>query len=157
MRRVLDWMIGFIAPYTVTTLGTTGNTALSLIYTLYNSPLHTQYNSQSSLAISWQRMDTLSLQITHEIFFAQPNLSLSLSLRLPIPKIRLQSIPLRPSSYPGRMASRNSILHFRLDYSTTVLFTLSCLLPVSFHNTSTRNTQKAQPLLLRRCVYWSVT
>jgi hypothetical protein len=29
----LDWMIGFIAPYTFTILGATGSTALSLSYT----------------------------------------------------------------------------------------------------------------------------
>jgi hypothetical protein len=31
-------------------------TALSLIYTLYGSPLHTQSGSQSSLVVSWQRI-----------------------------------------------------------------------------------------------------
>jgi hypothetical protein len=39
--------------------------------------------------------------------FSQP----SSSLQLPIPKTRLNSIPLLPSSYPGRLASRNSTLH----------------------------------------------
>jgi hypothetical protein len=37
-------------------LETTGNTALSLIYTLYSSPLHTHYGSQSSLVVFWQRI-----------------------------------------------------------------------------------------------------
>lgn len=41
IRRVFDWMIGSIAPYTFTQVETTGNTALSLFSTLSSSPLHT--------------------------------------------------------------------------------------------------------------------
>jgi hypothetical protein len=52
---VLNWMIGFIdALYTQH--GTTGSRALSVIYTLYTSQLHTHYDSQSSLVVSWQRI-----------------------------------------------------------------------------------------------------
>jgi hypothetical protein len=42
------------------------NTALPLIYTIYSSPLHTHYDSQPSLVVSWQRISTqkLALQIT---------------------------------------------------------------------------------------------
>jgi hypothetical protein len=38
-------------------------TVLSLIYTLYSSPLHTDYVSQSSLVVSWQRIHN-SLTVT---------------------------------------------------------------------------------------------
>jgi hypothetical protein len=34
IRRGLDWMIGFIAPYTFTQVESTGNITLSLFYTL---------------------------------------------------------------------------------------------------------------------------
>jgi hypothetical protein len=49
-------MIGFIAPYTFTQFGITGNTALSLFCTLYSSPLHMHQDSESSLVVLWQRI-----------------------------------------------------------------------------------------------------
>jgi hypothetical protein len=55
---------------------------------------------------------SLSLQITHEVFFAPPNSFLAIILQLPIHKTHLNSIPLPRSSCPGRLASRNST---RLD------------------------------------------
>jgi hypothetical protein len=40
-RRVLDWVIGFIDTLYIHDSGLQAITALSLIYTLYSSPLHT--------------------------------------------------------------------------------------------------------------------
>jgi hypothetical protein len=92
-------MIGFIVPYTFTQLGTTGNTAPWLIYTLYNSP------SPSSLVVSWQRIYNSLLVISnHRVFLSQSNSFLAIIRQMPIPKTRLNSIP-------GMLASRNSTLH----------------------------------------------
>jgi hypothetical protein len=49
----LDWI--YCTLYSIfTQFGTTGNRALSLMYTVYSSPLHTRLDSQSSLVVSWQ-------------------------------------------------------------------------------------------------------
>jgi hypothetical protein len=47
-----DWITDTL----FTQFGTTGNAALSLIYTHCSSPFHTHYGSQSSLVVSWQRI-----------------------------------------------------------------------------------------------------
>jgi hypothetical protein len=60
---------------------------------------------------------SMSLQITHEVFFSQPNSFLAIILQLSILMTRLNLIPLLPSSYPARLVSRKATLHFR----TTVL------------------------------------
>jgi hypothetical protein len=47
-------------------LACTCNTALSLIYTFYSSPLHTHKCSQSSLVVSWQRIyNSLTVTAAH--------------------------------------------------------------------------------------------
>jgi hypothetical protein len=68
--------------------------------------------------------------MTREGFFSQPNSFLAIILQLPIPKTRVSSIPLFPSSYPGRLASRNSTL-----FNSNLLY-----------NSFARTTQKTQPL-----------
>jgi hypothetical protein len=91
-------------------------------------PLHTHYGSQSSLVVSLRRIyNSLSLQITHEVFFSQTHSFLAIILQLPITKTRLNSIPLLPVSYPGWLASRNSTLHSRLLLPASELFFITTL------------------------------
>jgi hypothetical protein len=71
----------------------------------------------------------LSLRNTHKVFFAQPISFLSIILQLPILKTRLNSIPLLPSSYTGRLGSRKSAFQFRLDYC---FYSIQLLLPCPF-------------------------
>jgi hypothetical protein len=60
---------------------------------------------------------SLALQTTREVFFAPSNSSVAIILQLPIPKTRLDSNPLLPSSYPRRLAFRL----FTLDYSASTI------------------------------------
>jgi hypothetical protein len=64
--------------------------------------LHWSYPGNGFITVS------LSLQITHEDLFAPPNSFLAMILQLPIPKTRPNENPLLQSSYPGRLAYRNS-------------------------------------------------
>jgi hypothetical protein len=87
---------------------------------------------------------SLSLHITHEGFVSQPSSFLAIILQLPIPKMQLSSIPLLPSSYPGRLASRNSTLNSQL------LCLVASSDSVSFYNYSTPTTQKTASIVKRR-------
>jgi hypothetical protein len=105
-------------------LMTIGNTVLTLIYSLYSSLLHTHNRILSSLVLSRQQIYktvSLSLQITHGVFFLQPNSFFTFILQLPIPETWLNLIA---RSYPGRLASQSSTLHFRLGYLTTSLYSV---------------------------------
>jgi hypothetical protein len=150
-KRVLDWMIGFI-DILYTALGATGNTALSLFYSFYSLTLHTCWCFQSSVVVSWQRIhNSLTVTAAHmksSLDSQIPFSSFLLNhLRLPYFQFsaatdnsgtRLSSIPLLPSSYPGRLASRNST-------------NSNDLCP--FYNPTARTTKKTAYVLLRRRVY----
>jgi hypothetical protein len=83
-------------------------TALSLLYTLHSLTctrilsFHLSYPGNGFLKVS------LSLQITHGFFFVPLSSFLAIIVQMPVPKTRLNSIPLHPSSFPDRLASRNS-------------------------------------------------
>jgi hypothetical protein len=110
----IGWL-DLLTPYRVTQFGTAGNTELSLFYRLYSSPLHTHYDSQSSLVVSWQRIykpfhchfkSHLKSSLRRQIHF--------LSLFCNCQFRSLDSI-LFPSSYPGSLASRNSTQFFSIE------------------------------------------
>jgi hypothetical protein len=78
---------------------------------------------------------SLSLQITHEVFYSPLNFFLHI-LQLPFPKTGLNSNPLLPSSYPGRLASRNSAPFYAVTANFGTLL----------YNHFPRITQKTQTL-----------
>jgi hypothetical protein len=94
---------------------------------------------QSSLAVSWQRIyHSLTVTSNHTgSLLSQPYSFLPIVLQQKTQETRLNLIPMLPSSYPGRMASRNPIPHSRLT--------------VSFI-THRHGPRRKQPLLLSRSV-----
>jgi hypothetical protein len=81
-RRVLDWMIGFIAPYTFTQFGTTGQySAIAILHTFQFAVAHAVGFTVFTSRILPTDFHTvpLPLQITPEVFFAPPNSFLAIS------------------------------------------------------------------------------
>jgi hypothetical protein len=127
-RRGFGLVNRFIAIlYTVR--GATVDTALSLLYTHYSSPLHTHCDSKSSLAVSWQRIYQSHCNYKSHIKSSFHSLIPLLPLFCNCQFRRLDSIqiPLLPSSYSGRLASGNSTLHFRILFCTAQHFFITIL------------------------------
>jgi hypothetical protein len=77
-------MVEFIAPYTFTQRGTTGNIALSLLYTFQFTVTYALGFSVFTSILTTDFMTvSLSLQITLEVFFAQPDFFLTIFSQLP--------------------------------------------------------------------------
>jgi hypothetical protein len=111
--RVLEWWLDSLH---LIHSHNPGLQAIAIVHTL-------QFTVQLALALSVfvSRIQATDLQPSHcdfksyvEVFFAQPNSFLAIILQLPIPKIRITSIPLLSRSCPGRLTSRNATLHFAL-------------------------------------------
>jgi hypothetical protein len=140
-RRGLDWTIGFIDTL-YTQLGITGNySAIADLHTL-------QFTVTDKLGFSVFTSRILTTDSSQSQCHFKSHMKSSLhriipfiALILTIPKIRFHSIPLLPTSYRGRLASQNSTLHFRLDYSASITSIASS---VSYYNRSARTTQKTQ-------------
>jgi hypothetical protein len=126
-------MIQFIALYTFTILQAIQRYRWSTHFSVQSC---TRTSVLSSLVVSWQRIyKSLSLQITHEIFFSHSNSFLAIILQLPIPKTRLNSILRSQVHTPAG---------WRLE---TRLFTSLNGLNWNLHyNYFAGTTQKAQPL-----------
>jgi hypothetical protein len=95
--------IGFIAPYTC------NYSAIAVLQTLQFTVPHTL--SFSVLTSHILATDLYQSVTSNHTWIICTNSFLAIILQLPIPKTRLNSIPLLPRSYPGKLASRNSILH----------------------------------------------
>jgi hypothetical protein len=146
---VLDWMIGFIAPYTFTTRDYGQYSAISNLHTLQSTVTHAVgFAVFISRILATDLLHFLCNFRSHMKSSAQSTSFLAVILQLQIPKTRLNSIPLLQSSYPGRLASRNSTLHCGL---------LLCYIAEHFFITTLHGPRRKQLLLLMRCVYWSVT
>jgi hypothetical protein len=88
---------------------------------------------------------SLSLQITHEVFFSPPNSFITIILQVPIQKTPLNSIPLLPRSYiPAG---------WRLE---TPFCSILLYAAEHFFITTLHGPRRKQPLLLTTSVYGAI-
>jgi hypothetical protein len=96
--------LDLLTPYTFAQLRTTDNThfPFTVAHALGFSVFTSLIPGNGLITVS------LSIQITHAVFFSQPNSFLAIILHQLIPETGLSSVPLLTTSYPGRLASRKS-------------------------------------------------
>jgi hypothetical protein len=139
-------MIVFFVPYTFTLFGTTGTyNAIAILHTLQFTVTHALgFSALTSRILATDFITgSLSLQITHEVFFSQHNSFLVIILQLSTPKNRLIQF----------LCSQAHILAgWRLE---TRLFTSFYAAEHSLI-TTLHGSRRKQPVSLRRRVYCSV-
>jgi hypothetical protein len=146
--HMLGWLltgfwIGWLdlsAPYSHNS-GLQAVTALSLFYTLYSSPLHTHYGSQSSLVVSWQRIYNNLTVISNHTW-------------------SLLSCHFLSSTFNSHPQNSTQFSTTQLFFTCTLSTSDNRLLPWNFPLYSlgvdpTENTIFYYPILFW-CVYWSV-
>jgi hypothetical protein len=150
-------MIGFISASVTLSLLITINTALSVIYTIYSSPLHTQYDFPSLLVISWLRISTqkLVLWITmksscdfvfnHSVLFCPTLYSINLhnSLRTRSILVLVHSTANPPGLFTNPSYSRSSLYRFCTDITEN---TVLLLLSADHRENKSRDSYLASPL-----------
>jgi hypothetical protein len=125
MDGVLDWIMIHCTVYIHTTWDYRRYSAMAILRTLqFTVTRALQFAVFTSRILATDLSVSLSLQITHGVFFTQPSSFLAIILQLPIPMTRLtiSSIPLLPSSYPGRLALETRLFTSLLDYYSILLY-----------------------------------
>jgi hypothetical protein len=124
---VLDWMIGFIAPYTFTLETTSNYSAIADLHTLQFTIAHTL-----GLSVFTSHILATNLPQSHCHFTSHMNSSFH------------NLVPFMPLLCKCQFQ--------RLDYSQLLFSTT----PSNILCPSAWTLRKTQPVMLRRCVYWSV-
>jgi hypothetical protein len=108
-RQGLDWMIGFNDTL-YTQLETTFNySAVAGLHTLqFTGTQALEFSGFTSRVLATDLQSSHCHSSTHEVFFPESNSFLAISSQLPPTADSVNSISPLPSSYPYRLASRNS-------------------------------------------------
>jgi hypothetical protein len=137
----IKWL-DLLTPYAQCSELQANNTALSLTYTLYNSPLHTR----TGFSVFTSRIPATDLQQSH--CHLKWHMKFSYHSLIPF-------LPLFCNSQLRRLDSVQFQAHIPAGWPPEARLFTSCCWTL-LYNHFARTTQETQPLLLRRRVYWSV-